>query len=70
MGLLRDKNNDVFLGEFKYGKPEGKGTFIKKDEFNWKGEFKDGKAIGEGVFYNYTTKKKDKGTLPSNSFKF
>jgi hypothetical protein len=40
--LIKDSEKNMFLGEFKYGKPEGNGTFIKKEDFSWKGEVKNG----------------------------
>ena len=41
-------NGDKYIGEFKDGSPNGKGTLIFKNGDIYKGDYKDGKMHGDG----------------------
>lgn len=40
-----------YVGEFKDGKPDGRGTNVLPDGSKYVGEFKDGKGNGQGTQY-------------------
>lgn len=41
-------NGDEYTGEYRYGKPCGRGTYKWKSGAIYNGEFKDGKKTGKG----------------------
>ena len=46
-GYEKFPGGEKFEGDFKNGKPNGRGVFTKPDEFKIDGEFVDGNAHGE-----------------------
>ncbi|SDC20836.1 Uncharacterized conserved protein [Paenibacillus sp. UNCCL117] len=64
-GTLYAENGDKYTGEFKNGKPEGKGKLLYKNGDTYEGSFSDGMREGAGI---YTTSKGDKleGTFRLN----
>ena len=55
--LLLIFKKDKYIGEYKNGKKNGQGTFIRKNlflgNFEYVGEFKDDKMCGKGTLKNY-----------------
>jgi len=49
-GIIRFKNNDYYIGEFRGGRFDGEGTFIFADGTIYTGSFINGQADGEGGF--------------------
>lgn len=50
MGLERFTNGDVYEGEYRYGKPHGKGSYNWANGNTYKGGFKDGIRDGFGLW--------------------
>lgn len=46
---MSHKNGDIYQGEFKDGKANGKGVFVGNDSTMYKGQWKDDQYHGEGV---------------------
>jgi hypothetical protein len=42
-------NNGSYTGEFRYGRPHGRGKYTSKDGISYEGEWKNGRMNGEGV---------------------
>ena len=49
-GIFTSANGEKYVGEFKFGKPHGHGTYSFPSGNNYVGEHKDGKRNGQGTF--------------------
>ena len=47
---LTHLNGVEYIGQFKYGKPNGEGTFTYPNRYKYIGQFKDGKRDGKGTY--------------------
>ena len=51
IGSITYPSNDKYVGEFKFGKSNGKGVYTYANGSRYVGEFKDDKNNGQGTFY-------------------